>query len=164
MLDLVVSKVILMTKTDVMINELQKAELFKHDGLYGQIIENSVKDLLLVFQKQRHSGETAYIASQVFCKLVNGEVLSPLTDAPNEWAEVDSGLYQNIRCSSVFKGKETGEVYRSDAIVYSDDNGISYFTSRHSRVYFTLPGYPPQKKEVVFTNREQYEEYIKEIE
>jgi hypothetical protein len=36
-------------------------------------------------------------------RLIAGKPLSPLTGVDDEWMEVGDGVFQNIRCSSVFK-------------------------------------------------------------
>lgn len=50
----------------------------------------------------------------VFNKLLAGKNLTPLTDEDDEWMDVDGqGLFQNVRCSSVFKGPD-GKAYDID--------------------------------------------------
>jgi len=136
-----------MSVTEVAIEELKRAGLFDKDSDYGGMIGGAVEELLLVFQKQGHSGFSAQLTADLFRRLVRGEVLSPLTNDPSEWMKVEGGLYQNNRCSHVFM--ESGRAYTIDGKAFSDDGGVSWFTSRESRVYFDLPGLPPQTERVI---------------
>ncbi len=137
-----------MTMTDRAIEELKRAGLFDKETMYGGMIGEAVKELLLVFQKQGHTGYSAEVVAQLFRKLVAGDVLSPLTDAPEEWMERSEGLMQSNRCPYVFRlpGQDP---YSIVGRAFSDDGGKTYYTSIDSRVYFKLPGYPPQTEKVI---------------
>lgn len=137
-----------MTMTDTMIQELEFAGLFSKDSDYEGMIGEAVKELLLVFQKQGHSGGSAYMVASLFHKLVKGDVLSPLTSDPREWMEVSHGVWQSKRCSHVFR-EGSSDPYSIEGKSFSDDGGKSYFTSRDSRVSFKLPGYPPFTEKVI---------------
>jgi hypothetical protein len=144
-----------MTATDAAIEELKRAGLFDRDSDYGGMIGEAVKELLLVFQKQGHSGYSAQVTASIFHKLIKGEPLSPLTNDPSEWMEVGSSVFQSIRVSHVFINKNESErPYTIDGKVFSDDGGKSYYISIDSRVYFDLPGFPP-KTEYVILKEEQ---------
>lgn len=139
-----------MTTTKAAINELQKAGLFDKNSDYEGMLGEAVKELLLVFQKQGHSGYSAQAVASIFYKLINGEVLSPLTTADDEWMEITTGLFQSNRVSHVFIDKNISErPYTIDGKAFSDDGGKSYFTNSSSRVYFDLPGFPPKTEYVI---------------
>jgi len=139
-----------MNTMDTLIKELERAGLFNKDSDYEGMIGEAVKELLLTFQKQGHSGFSAQLTASIFHKLVKGEPLSALTDDSNEWMEITDGLFQNTRVSTVFINKnESPKPYTIDGKAFSDDGGKSYFTSRDSRVYFDLPGYPPKTEYVI---------------
>lgn len=80
------------------------------------------------------------------------QLLGPLTGNENEWVdqtEASGGneLWQNNRCGAVFKGQrpELGEglvPYYLDGFVFSDDRGMSWFTSSRSAVAVTFPYIP----------------------
>lgn len=108
-------------------------------------IQESVLELLEVFARQGHSGFSGPYCIGLFCKLARFEPLSPLTGADEEWTEVSDGLWQNKRCSHVFKDKE-GRAYDIEGVVFGESNGSS-FLSNESRVFVTFP-YTPTKKYV----------------
>lgn len=66
-----------MTTTDKNIKKLEDAGLFDSNSDYDGLIGKWVKELLLTFQKQGHSGMSAEITATVFHKLIMGESLSP---------------------------------------------------------------------------------------
>jgi hypothetical protein len=116
-----------------------------------EMICNHVLALLEVFDGEGHSGSSAPYAIDLFSKLAKFEPVAPLTGEDWEWTDVskESGytLWQNKRCSHVFKG-ENG-AYDNDGIVwydyYTNEDGSkekSYFTSRESRVPVTFPYVP----------------------
>ena len=121
------------------------------DEMQGMICEN-VLELLNVFAEQGHSGSTASYALRMFERLVEFKCIAPLTGEDWEWNDTGHNVYQNKRCSSVFKDKETGECYDIDGkvfwewcrgIVGEDDEPFkSYYTSRDSRVYVEFPYTP----------------------
>lgn len=73
------------------------------------------------------------------------EPLSPLTGEASEWMEVGDGMWQNRRCSRVFKGRD-GVAYDSEGRVFCDPDGCTYL-SRDSRVHVTFP-YTPHTEHV----------------
>lgn len=91
------------------------------------------------FSNEGHSGFSASYAVKTLNKLLSFEPLTPLTGEDSEWEEVSFGLFQNKRCSHVFKD-ESG-VYDSTGKVFVDPDGGSY-TSRDSRVNITFPYTP----------------------
>ena len=76
-----------------------------------------VLDLLNVFSKQGHSGSSAPYAINMFKRLVNFKAITPLTGEDWEWNHVADNLWQNKRCSSVFKN-EKGEAHDIDGKVF----------------------------------------------
>lgn len=139
-----------MSMTDVHIKELEKAGLFDKDSDYDGMLGEAVKELLLVFQKQGHSGFSAQATASIFHKLIKGEPLSPLTESADEWMEVASGLFQNTRVPNVFIEKNKSEKpYTLYGKAFSDDGGKTYFTNIDSRVHFELPGFPPKTEYII---------------
>ena len=107
-------------------------------------MRNHLFALLAVFANEGHSGSSAAWARQVFTKLSAFEPLAPLTGEPDEWMDVSDTMYQNRRCSHVFKdGKDgkDGRAYDIDGVVWRDKDGCTY-TNRASRVFITFPYYP----------------------
>ena len=136
-----------MTSTERAINELKRAGLFDKNSDYDGMIGDAVKDLLMLLSSQGHSGHSASITVQLFHRLVDGDVLSPLTNDPSEWMEVLEGVFQNKRCFHVFKEKE--KVYTIHGKIFSDDGGKTFVTTKNSRVFFDLPAFPPEPEKVI---------------
>ena len=119
-----------------------------------------VLELLKVFADEGHSGSTAPYAVNMFKKLAMFEPLVPLTGEDWEWTEVSEGVFQNKRCSRVFKQADrfNGQAYDLDGRVFyewnerdldPDEKGYpgkrrfqSYYTSRESMVPITFPYTP----------------------
>jgi hypothetical protein len=107
------------------------------------IVEN-IMELLEVFAKQGHSGSSAPFAIKYFTKLAHFEPLVPLTGKDDEWMEVGTNVWQNIRCSHVFKDSKDGVAYDIDGKVFIDPDGTSW-TNFKSRVPVTFPYVPKTK-------------------
>lgn len=124
--------------------ELTSAGWFKKDVLYDGMVGTAVMELIDLFAKQGHSGMSAQIVLSLFNTVGSFKPIGPLTGADDEWIEVGDGLYQNIRCSRVFK--ENGVAYDSEGKVFKELSGAHY-TNKESRVPVTFPYYP--KTEIV---------------
>lgn len=127
--------------------ELQAAGLFDKDSAYDGMLAESVMELVEVFAKQGHSGMSAPMCIRLFERVAMFEPLGPLTGAPEEWNEVGPGIYQNNRCSHVFK--ENGEAYDSEGRIFREPDGSCY-QSIESRVPVTFP-YTPKREYVDVT-------------
>lgn len=113
-----------------------------------------VLKLLEVFHDEGHSGSSAPYALNVFDTLARFKPIAPLTGEDWEWHDVseyggrdDGPVYQNKRCSRVFKD-DTG-AYDTEGIVWYDwqtneagEKYKSYFTNYKSRVPVTFPYSP----------------------
>jgi hypothetical protein len=112
--------------------ELQIAGLFDETGdFYEGMTGKAVMELIEVFSKQGHSGMSAPIVADLFKKLANYEPLGPITGKDEEWGEVvlsknDPPLYQNKRCSALFKDGKDGKPHYIAAIVKRDQKGICW--------------------------------------
>jgi hypothetical protein len=133
----------------------------KFDDEMQEAICNHVLKLLEVFADEGHSGSSAPYTVNIFQKLAMFEPLVPLTGEDWEWTEVSGGIFQNKRCSHVFKQADRfdGQAYDIDGIIfynwYKNENGEkskSYFTGKESCVPITFP-YTPTK---------EYKEWIEE--
>ncbi len=121
------------------------------DEMQAAICEH-VLTLLKVFADEGHSGSTAPYAVNMFKKLAMFEPLVPLTGEDWEWHEASEGVFQNKRCSRVFKQADrfNGQAYDIDGRVfyewYTDketgEKYKSHYTSRDSLVPVTFPYTP----------------------
>lgn len=113
------------------------------EGDINKWMYDSVIELIEVFANQGHSGASAMYCIDLFRKLVMREPLGPLTGNDDEWVEVGDGIYQNSRCSSVFKQADRydGKPYDIDGKVFVDKDGCSY-TSVDSHVMVEFPYTP----------------------
>jgi len=141
-----------------MSNLLKHAErelkLIGYDGKdeYNNMAKEAILQLIETFAKQGHSGFSAPYVANMFHKLANYEVLSPLTGNDDEWSDVlderssdnTKMLFQNNRDSRVFKDEKGA--YFLDAIVWEEIiNGESYhFTNKDSKRYIKSFPFTPK--------------------
>jgi hypothetical protein len=120
--------------------ELEAIGAFTTEGdFYGGMTGKAVMELIEVFAAQGHSGMSASLVRGLFNKLAAYEPLRPLTGDDSEWNEVGVGVFQNKRCSHVFK--ENGEAYDSEGKIFREPSGVCY-TSKDSRVNIIFPYTP----------------------
>lgn len=117
-----------------------------YDDMQEDICQHVLR-LLEVFSDEDHSGSSAPYAINLFSKLAKFEPLGPLTGKDFEWTKVGDDVWQNNRCSHVFKNSE--KAWDIDGIIfrekYVDPNGEvswGYFTNGNSRVEVTFPYNP----------------------
>lgn len=93
-------------------------------------IQENVLELLEVFSKQGHSGFSAAYVINLFSKLAKHEPLTPIMCTGDEWSDIDeemgTDIYQNNRCSAVFKNGKNGKPYYLDAIVWRNQKGVTF--------------------------------------
>ena len=148
-----------MSETERGIRELELAGLFDDDSDYNGGIGKSVKDLLVMFGKQRHSGMSASRTAQIFYKIVTGGILLPLQGTNDEWIDVsemsNKATFQNKRASHVFAEDENGlNAYDINGKVFQELNG-SQWTNSYSRVDVTFPYTPKTEIVHVESNEEE---------
>ena len=135
--------------------EFKAAKWLDDNGNYTDEMQEAickhVLKLLDVFADEGHSGSSAPYAVDLFKKLAMFEPVVPLTGEDWEWTEVSDGMFQNKRCSHIFKQADRfdGQAYDIDGIIfydwYTDEEGNkhkSHFTSADSRVPVTFPYTP----------------------
>lgn len=116
-----------------------------------------VLELLEKFSEHGHSGFSAPYAINMFKTLASYEPLVPVTGEDWEWVEVSDGVFQNKRCSHVFKDalRFDGQPYDTEAVIYYDwyadpetgEKSKSHFTSSESSRVITFP-YTPSREYV----------------
>ena len=118
------------------------------------MVKSNVIELLEVFEKQGHSGFSAPYVLNVFHKLAMFKPIGQLTGEDSEWAEVGNGIYQNKRCTAVFKEGKDGCAYWLDGNIFRDQNGCT-FTNEYSRVKVVFPWVMPEPKIIDVFFKEQ---------
>lgn len=99
--------------------------------------------MMMLFSLEGHSGTSASYARNLFSQLSDYKPFGPLTGEDDEWMDCSYGgkpMWQNVRCSRVFKG-EDGRAYDIEGKIFEDVNGDRY-TSKKSRVYVKFPYTP----------------------
>ena len=111
-------------------------------------IQEAVLELLQVFSNQGHSGSSAPYCIGYFSKLAAFEPLVPLIGSDDEWNECSAGVFQNRRCSHVFKSADrfNGQAYDINGKVFREPDGCCY-TSAEIAVPITFP-YSPKTEYV----------------
>lgn len=126
-------------------------------------IQENVLELLEVFSKQGHSGSSAPYCIHMFEKLASFKPLSPIKCDDNEWCEVTDNMFQNKRLSSVFKNGKDGSPYYSNAIVWKNQDGITYTGSAFDKSGNSIKS--SQNIKIPFTPKTFYVDIIeKEVE
>lgn len=78
------------------LDELKRAKFSESEiSAYSRILD--------IFFDEWDSGGAVSVAAPVLQRLIKGQPLSPLTGADDEWIDHGGGVFQNIRCSTVFK-------------------------------------------------------------
>lgn len=121
------------------VNELKLVGAFDEDSEYDGMIGEAVQELLGNLRDQGHSGASCAITVEIFKRLADGGVLTPLTGEPDEWVDHE-GLLQNNRCYHVFKDKV--RAYDSRGRIFIDKKGDNFTNSNHSAVEVTFPYSP----------------------
>lgn len=134
------------SELDIILNKCEDEEAKKMQ----EMINKDILEVVEIFSKQGHSGFSANYAINLITKLLKYEPITPLTGEDNEWTLLDYGddiIYQNKRCSRVFKDKN-GKAYDIDGKIFSDNNGKTWFTKGggESRTYITFPYTPKTEK------------------
>lgn len=120
--------------------EMKLAGLYDYDSDYGGMLPEGILKLVEVFSEEDHSGGSASLAISILDRVLRFEPLTPLTGSDDEWFEVSDGVWQNNRCSHVFKDTETG-AYDIDGRLFRYPDGS--VTQRYeSRVPIEFPYTP----------------------
>lgn len=90
--------------------EMKLAGLDKPDSDYGGMIYEAVMKLVKTHAEEGHSGGSHYITMKVFNEIINFKPLAPINSTPNEWMEVGTDVWQNIRKSTLFS-VDAGKTY-----------------------------------------------------
>jgi hypothetical protein len=102
--------------TDHAFEELKRAGLFDKDSDYSGELGKNVLALVELFSKQGHSGFSAAMARELFNKLSDFKVLTPISGNPSEWNDV-----------SEFVGRHCWQSKR-DPSLFSEDDGQNWYS------------------------------------
>lgn len=103
-------------------------------------MELCVLEVIDTIYEQGHSGFSHGYMIGLLIPLLRDLPITPLTGHEWEWQKPSyADYYQNTRCFSVFKDGPDGTAYNSQGYAFSDDGGKTYYTSKDSRKYLTLP-------------------------
>ena len=134
-------------------NELKRIGMIDSGEPYNDLATKAILDLIELFASQGHSGFSAPYGASMFHRLAMFKPASPLTGEDDEWNEVGPGVFQNKRCSSVFKNGKDGIAYNIEGKVFTDDGEV-WYTCKDSKVNVTFPYVVPDKPEHVYRNKE----------
>jgi hypothetical protein len=104
--------------------ELERAGLLDKDSDYDGMLGDAVLELLKVFGNQGHSGMSAMMTIDLFDKLAKQKNLTPITDDPAEWMNVQE-YYGKDGAGQGMKGVWQN---RRDAALFSNDGGKTYYS------------------------------------
>lgn len=115
------------------------------------MMNKDILDIIKKFSEQGHSGFSAEYAINTLERLLKCKPLLPLTGEEDEWLPPYSikGHRQNKRCGSVFL-KADGTAEDIDAIIVSDNGGITWYIGGDFRKKITFPYVPPTDPEKVY--------------
>lgn len=139
------------------VRELKSAGYFNDDpeddlgNSMNKMMRDNVLDLIVTFAKQGHSGFSAPYCVKLFSELASYKPLLPLQGTDDEWVDVSAyggreggKVWQNLRCSHVFKEDDGKGAYDIDAVLYREPDGCCY-TKGGARHYITFP-YTPTRE------------------
>lgn len=115
--------------------EFAKKELeILQETVPDALVSDFIPEILALIKKFGESGQsggsapfTASAIAHTVKKLCLFEPIAPLTGKDDEWNEYKKGLFQNNRCSAVFKEEGTRPHYL-DAIVWQGEERRDTFT------------------------------------
>ena len=134
-------------------NELARLDM-DEDGMQ-ETMNNHILHMVEEFAKEGHSGFSANYAIAVLRRLLQFKPLSALTGEDDEWTEVADGVFQNKRCSAVFKriDRNDGKPYYLEGKIFSNDGGETWFTNGDSRVFIEFPFVVPDEPEKIYLKK-----------
>lgn len=97
--------------------ELRTAGYYSKDADYGGHLPEAVLPLIGAFAAAGHSGGSAHAVIDLFQSLAKFEILSPLSDNPDEWMEVSLHSGNEPPCWQS----------RRDGSCFSNDGGKTYY-------------------------------------
>lgn len=129
--------------------ELELARIpHDEDGLQS-LMDKDILEIIEKFSEQNHSGFSANYALSILDRLLRFKPITPLLGGNEEWVKVSDNRWQNKRCSSVFKNAD-GKAYDIDAVIVSDNGGVTWFSTSKFYKEISFPYLPPINPEKVY--------------
>ena len=93
---------------------------FLHNGdEMNELMRSQVLEIVKLFASHGHSMMSAGYAISLITPLLKQEPVGPLRGTDDEWVEVSDGLFQNRRCSHVFK--KNGKAYDIEGRIFEEE-------------------------------------------
>lgn len=124
------------------------------ESYYKGYIGKSVRQLIEIFELQKHDEYSKYTTLRCFNRLVNDLPITPLNGTNDEWIKLGNGKYMNKRARFVFKDSQDGRAYNSNAKIFSDDNGVTWVFDERSKEYIDFPYDVPDEPERIIIQHE----------
>lgn len=123
--------------------------------------ENEILSLVDRVSKVGLSGGSAPFYAKVVGSVVEDLILqkpiSPILCNDDEWIEREGGIFQNNRCSALFKSNTNPHPYFLDAIVFQGEEEGDVFTGMVEEIE------SKQKAKIPFTPKTFYVDVVKEV-
>lgn len=127
--------------------KIEMKEWLEGDDEIQKDVAENVLGMLEALCKFGHSGTSLFYTLDIFNRVARYKPLGPLTGKDDEWNEVGDDLWQNKRCSAVFK--TSAEAYYIDGRVFVEKDGNSFTTMPESRTPVTFPYSVPENPEFI---------------
>ena len=124
--------------------EMRRAGLYDSDSDYGGMIPEAVMAMVRAHSAGGHSGGSHALTMSIFNRVVNFRPLTPLTSSPDEWGEVQPGVWQSRRCPSVFSHDGGKTYYDLDERQNKLALRLSHWLGRR-QIFGRIHGYPVHK-------------------
>lgn len=131
--------------------ELDLIGMTENSDEMNSSMRSHILHMIEEFAKEGHSGFSASWTISCLEKLMRFEPISPLTGEDWEWNEAGDGLYQNNRCSTVFKdaNRFDGQPYDINGKIFVEhyynkdgEERTSSYANGDSHVVITFPYTP----------------------
>ena len=115
------------------------------------LINTKITELITLLVEQAKDGFNVSPSVKTLTNMLNRSYINPLTGEDDEWMEISDGVYQNLKCSRIFKDKNLfdGKPYYTEGKAFSIDGGKSFFQNMDSRVPVEFPLYELPETEYI---------------
>lgn len=104
---------------------------------YTNMCAKAAYELVELLSKQGHTGMSVGVTLSLFNKLANWDILTPITNNPNEWGECSiNGCKQNTRKPSCFSDdnlKTYYDIYADENYDIVKENGVEHMVRKRGQ-------------------------------